>query len=187
MRKPILCLDFDGVIHSYSSGWKGADVIPDPPVAGAIDFILAAVDHFHVNIYSSRSGQAGGIDAMQNWLSKHCGDDELVFDVLHWPTEKPAAMVTIDDRAVTFNGTWPRIDDLLAFRPWNKKPTGATGDYPQGKLNADDEGGLRIAIGVKDGAIMLDFGKPTAWIGLDPGTAEALANNLLKHAASLRQ
>jgi hypothetical protein len=32
MTKPILCLDFDGVIHSYSSGWKGADVIPDPPV-----------------------------------------------------------------------------------------------------------------------------------------------------------
>ena len=29
-RKPILCLDFDGVIHSYISGWKGADVIPDP-------------------------------------------------------------------------------------------------------------------------------------------------------------
>lgn len=31
MGKPILCLDFDGVIHSYASGWKGADVIPDPP------------------------------------------------------------------------------------------------------------------------------------------------------------
>ena len=31
MPKPILCLDFDGVVHSYTSGWKGADVIPDPP------------------------------------------------------------------------------------------------------------------------------------------------------------
>lgn len=192
MRKPILCLDFDGVIHSYSSGWKGASVIPDPPVAGALDFIRAALGHFDVHIYSSRSGQDGGISAMQDWLDHHASDNATgeppsCFRDIKWPTEKPAAMVTIDDRALTFTGTWPRLDELLAFQPWNKRATGATGDYPQGKLNADDEGGLRIAIGVKDGAIMVDFGKPTAWIGLDPGTAEALANNLLKHAATLRQ
>ena len=42
MTKPILCLDFDGVIHSYTSGWKGARIILDPPVPGALDFILAA-------------------------------------------------------------------------------------------------------------------------------------------------
>ena len=29
MSKPILCLDFDGVLHSYTSGWRGAR-IPDP-------------------------------------------------------------------------------------------------------------------------------------------------------------
>ena len=29
---PTVSFDFDGVIHSYRSGWKGAAVIPDPPV-----------------------------------------------------------------------------------------------------------------------------------------------------------
>ena len=45
---PILALDFDGVLHSYTSGWQGADVISDPPVPGAIEFLMEAVEHFEV-------------------------------------------------------------------------------------------------------------------------------------------
>ena len=65
MSKPILCVDFDGVIHSYASGWKGADAIPDPPVPGAMEFLREALRHFRVSIFSSRSNQPGGIAAMQ--------------------------------------------------------------------------------------------------------------------------
>ena len=43
MRKPILCLDFDGVVHSYLSGWKGPWSIPDPPMPGILDFITDAM------------------------------------------------------------------------------------------------------------------------------------------------
>ena len=71
-RKPILCLDFDGVIHSYKSGWKGETIIYDPPVDGALDFIQAALEHFRVMIYSSRSSSPGGIMAMKTWLFAHC-------------------------------------------------------------------------------------------------------------------
>lgn len=127
--KPILCLDFDGVVHSYTSGWKGADVVPDPPVDGAMRFIWDACEHFRVAIYSSRSGQSGGIHAMRNWLEGHfrahwaadrttC-DDKLA--EIEWPQEKPAALVTIDDRAITFTGTWPDVVELLSFKPWNKR------------------------------------------------------------------
>ena len=65
---PILCLDFDGVCHSYTSGWKGAAVIPDPAVPGLVAFLRKAVKHFDVVIYSSRSGQEGGVQAMREWL-----------------------------------------------------------------------------------------------------------------------
>lgn len=129
MSKPILCLDFDGVIHSYTSGWKGADVIPDPPVPGAIAFLREAVKHFRVAIFSSRSHQPGGGIAMRTWLGDHIiradpsviGQDPPWFAAIEWPTEKPPALVTIDDRAVTFDGTWPAMETLLAFKPWNKR------------------------------------------------------------------
>lgn len=129
MGKPILCLDFDGVLHSYTSGWKGADVIPDPPVDGAMRFLWDAGEHFRVAIFSSRSNQPGGLAAMRRWITDHfrehwAGDRTACDDKLaelEWPLEKPAAMVTIDDRAITFTGQWPSIETLKGFKPWNKK------------------------------------------------------------------
>ena len=40
-----------------------------------------------------------------------------------WPWFKPPALMTIDDRALTFTGKWADFapDSLLRFRPWNKK------------------------------------------------------------------
>lgn len=187
MSKPILCLDFDGVIHSYTSGWKGADVIPDPPVADAIRFMREALEHFRVAIYSSRSGQPGGIEAMQAWLRRHA-DNLDWFAAIEWPTTKPSAFITIDDRALTFDGTWPRMENLKTFQPWNKRVTGATGDFPQGRLSDDDQGGLRVAIAAdtRNGIVRVDFGKPVAWFGLDKATALALADKLRKYASALK-
>ena len=194
MTKPILCLDFDGVIHSYSSGWKGAAVIPDAPVAGAMQFIWDATNHFRVAVFSSRSNQPGGLDAMQAWLQHHFrtfwgthatqADDK--FSDIEWPKEKPAAMITIDDRAITFDGTWPRIEDLKAFQPWNKRPFGATGDFPQGQLNDHDQGGINIGVAYDklDGIVRVEFGKPVAWLGLPPPEAIGLARLLLRHAGA---
>ncbi len=118
-RKPILLVDFDGVIHSYSSGWQGADEIPDPPVPGAEEFLREAVEHFHVNIYSSRTNQEDGISAMAEWCHERFGPE--LMKRLIFPTAKPAAFLTIDDRCVCFKGTFPDPKDLLEFKPWNKR------------------------------------------------------------------
>ena len=119
-RKPILCLDFDGVIHSYTSGWDGADVISDPPVPGAFAFISEALSQFRVTVFSSRSNQPGGIKAMKTWMVDN-GLDPDALRQIEFPTEKPPAMVTIDDRAITFDGTWPNLETLKQFKPWNRK------------------------------------------------------------------
>ncbi len=147
-RKPILCLDFDGVCHSYASGWKGAAIITDPAVPGLFDFLLEASRRFEIQVFSSRSLQAGGIAAMVSWfhkefslwqpkdgvaVSRDCDgtwwmdfspkdrnqDGERV--AVYFPKEKPAAFITIDDRALTFTGVWPDIEMLKNFKPWNKK------------------------------------------------------------------
>jgi hypothetical protein len=131
MGKPILCVDFDGVIHSYTSGWKGADVVSDPPVPGALEFLRQATKSFDVCIYSSRSAQRGGIQAMAEALHRWDIGLEglrvpsmqgLIEDnLIRFPAEKPAAFLTIDDRAICFTGTWPSMAEMLAFKPWNKR------------------------------------------------------------------
>jgi hypothetical protein len=192
VSKPILCLNFDGVIHSYSSGWKGATVIPDPPVAGALDFIDRARDHFIVAIFSSRSNQVGGKNAMvqylQDQMTAFWNADKAIRVLLdiEFPSEKPAAFVTIDDRALTFDGTWPRLEDIKAFQPWHKRPFGATGDFPQGQLSDDDQGGIKIGIAYDkiDGIVRVEFGKPIAWLGLPPPQAIELARYMLKCAGA---
>jgi len=122
-RKPILCLDFDGVCHSYTSGWQGATVISDPPVPGMWRFLEAAVQAFQVHIYSSRSHEIGGTEAMRRWFRQHAASQyrrDIVEKWLLFPLEKPPAMVTLDDRALTFTGVWPTVEALLAFEPWTR-------------------------------------------------------------------
>lgn len=68
-----------------------------------------------------------------------------------------------------------------------KLPTlpGPTGQFPLGKLTAHDEGELAIAIGAKDGNVILDFGKPTVWIGFTPTQARLIAQSLNEKADAL--
>ena len=63
---------------------------------------------------------------------------------------------------------------------------GATGQFPRGKLTENDEGEIRIAIGQKDGKVLIDFGKPVAWIGFSAEEAEQIATTLREHAIECR-
>jgi hypothetical protein len=132
----ILCVDFDGVIHSYDSGWKGRSEIPDPPVPGAFEWLERLIEYnesgrsfaggvpspepaFKIYIYSSRSAHRDGRHAMRQWFLAHGFDEDLLNKIV-FAKEKPPAFLTIDDRAFCFKGTFPDSDWLLNFKPWNK-------------------------------------------------------------------
>lgn len=132
MGKPILCLDFDGVIHSYTSGWQGAGVCNDPPVEGTEAFLYEATKHFRVMIYSSRSKSLAGRRAMKRYMRQHfktpltfspSHDADFLNEAVSYPWFKPSALITIDDRALTFTGEWSDFtpEKLWAFKPWNKR------------------------------------------------------------------
>jgi hypothetical protein len=119
MGKPILSIDFDGVCHSYTTKWQGAAIIPDPPVDGLDVFLMRAVEHFEVNIFSTRSHQEGGKEAMIAWFYRYVHKPTV--DKLKFPLTKPPAAVGIDDRVLTFEGVWPSMETLVNFKPWNKR------------------------------------------------------------------
>jgi hypothetical protein len=56
---------------------------------------------------------------MHRWCHDHFGIQ--IVNQLEFPMHKPPALVTLDDRALTFTGIWPDLAELRAFRPWNKK------------------------------------------------------------------
>ena len=121
-----LLIDFDGVVHEYSSPWTGPGEISDGPVPGALEALKEYTRHFKVCIFSSRSSTFAGREAMKAWLMKHTGDLELI-KVLEFPVSKPAGFLTIDDRCMCFEGEFPSVAWINAFRPWNKKgPPDAT-------------------------------------------------------------
>ena len=112
---PILCIDFDGVIHDYRKGWQGG-VIYGELTPGFLEWASEARKYFKLVIYSSRSKAVGGIDEMWNWLALQ-GAEMDWFEFAH---EKPPAFLTIDDRCLTYAGDWAKFNpiELLEFKTW---------------------------------------------------------------------
>lgn len=66
-----------------------------------------------------------------------------------------------------------------------KKP-GATGQFPEGKLVADDEGEVMIAVFEHEGNVIISFGdKPIKWLGLNPEEAKRMALMIMLKAQEI--
>lgn len=131
---PTIAVDFDGVIHSYESGWQGATNIPDPPVPGAMEFLAYLCNDsvgVDVVIFSSRAKTWRGRAAIRDWLWKYSDEEWQAgyayrgIESIKITATKPAAVVYIDDRGHRFEGTFPALDPasikaLVERKPWNK-------------------------------------------------------------------
>lgn len=113
MKKTVV-FDFDGVIHSYKSGWRGVTIIPDPPVDGMKECIDDLRDSgYEVVVVSTRCETPDGMNAISQWLSKHDITVDAVVD------KKPPAICYVDDRAICFDGNPHKLKDAIErFKPW---------------------------------------------------------------------
>lgn len=128
--KPTICIDFDGVIHSYEKGWQDG-VIYGTVVPGFFEWVERVRHRFTLVIYSSRSKDDNGVIAMSVWLHEQRNRwiasggqrDPIETLEIEFAHKKPAAWLTIDDRAVCFRGDWtaPELapDAMRSFKPWN--------------------------------------------------------------------
>jgi len=116
MTKTVV-FDFDGVIHSYTSGWTGVYEAKDPHVAGIRDAIAdIRAAGYEVVVVSARCVDETGRSIVQAYLARNKIKVDAV--VAH----KPPALVYIDDRAICFTGDAAGLlKQVIDFTPWNAK------------------------------------------------------------------
>ena len=56
------------------------------------------------------------------------------------------------------------------------------GEYPNGRMNANDQGAIAVGIGHQDGRVTMQFPKNLNWIGFTPEQAIDIAESLVEHA-----
>ena len=114
-KRPVICLDFDGVIHRHLLGWKGRSVIRDVPIDGVKEAIKLLRRRFVVVVHSGRCASGDGIVAIEEWLGKHGIHVDMVC------SDKPLAEMYVDDRAIQFNGNWEEtMREVMSFRHWQR-------------------------------------------------------------------
>lgn len=110
MRKSTatVAVDFDGVIHKYSRGWSDGSIY-DPPMAGAIEGLIALADQYAVFVHTTRDiWQVAEYLAGYGIATSTYMDRPSTFwdgrETILVTNYKLPAIAYIDDRAYLFNG-----------------------------------------------------------------------------------
>ena len=103
-KRKTIAIDFDGVIHKYSQGFKGLDNAYDEPMEGTFKALTKLKSlGFQLKIMSSRPAPV-----IEEWLEKY-GMSELISEVSN---HKFPATIYIDDRGFKFE-SWDQVDEII--------------------------------------------------------------------------
>lgn len=117
-----ICIDFDGVLSDYSSGYQGEDIFGDMIKGADSATQILKEKGWTVIIYTTRPVT----DALKKWLE----DNKISYDYINENPDQPKdsegsklmADIYLDDRGMRFNGDWDwTIRDIASFIPWEKK------------------------------------------------------------------
>ena len=109
-----ISIDFDGVIHGNSKGFHDGTVY-DEPIDGAVEAIKSLSKKYNIVIFSAKAkpdrplvNGMTGIELIWEWLEKY----NLSQYIAEVTSEKPRAIVYIDDKAIRFIDWNQTLNDL---------------------------------------------------------------------------
>ena len=122
MEKRTICIDFDGVVHDYSSGWQGEDVFGQMIPNADTGTSVLKQKGWTVIIFTTRKKT----DELEKWLKEH----NITYDYINENPGQPdgtsgkiMADVYLDDRGICFRGRWDSwlVREILDFEPWQEQ------------------------------------------------------------------
>jgi len=113
-EKNNVCIDFDGVIHNDYLGFHDGTIYGDI-IDGAKESIINLSKSYNIIIFTAKAkpdrpliDNKTGTELIWEWLKKH----ELDSCIKEVTSEKPRALVYIDDKAIRFEN-WNNTIDLF--------------------------------------------------------------------------
>jgi len=108
-----LCIDFDGVIHTYDRGWHDGTCYGDP-IQGSLEAIIELSKKYRIVIFTAKAKPSRplvngktGTELVWEWLTQY-GIADCIAEVT---AEKPRGFLYIDDNGYRFKN-W---NDTLKF------------------------------------------------------------------------
>ena len=110
-HKKVILIDLDGVLNTYT-GTFDKDIIPDIK-EGAFQFVENLSKTYEVKLFTTRNRLLAVKWLINNKL------DNFITDVTN--VKEPASLY-IDDRSITFNGSYQELQNKIDnFSVWYKK------------------------------------------------------------------